>query len=719
MVTDGEDGIGFSGIEKIASDLTDYGFGGDGGSSTIPSYTDLPDVTENDGKIVALGCDLHFSCDGEWKPLVSIDRLPLSETEQALYPACVTTVGESLQYTDYLDTVLNENSSLILQASLNGQTTDQVLHEVCTFQSIDGQSSNTSSSEGWQNITSNYNFASCVSERNTASDTTFSQRTNAMSSGDQLKGIGAICEFNRDGTILAFGWVYREGGSNQSYIDLMSINYNDSKEFTGITHIAALRSNIASGLLWGRSTSINDDGSVVAVTDLGVTNTNGGHGAIFVYDINANTNTATEKQIIFLPLSNSDYIVDATAYNEIHGRTMNVKLSGDGKTLVAQFLHNKNATNPKSIFIYNYNESTQMFELHQTINGIGFQDIRLSKDGSTLVVKCGYHISSRMENNIHDAENNEQGYFHGLKIFERDSQNVWVEQSSLTYFDLGIQEAVQTEGVNWNLPIAWALGSIFDINRDGSAILFQLPDRLEENDSALYPSLTSQAFSNENTGLIGVITWNGENWNRLGSNLLFDNGNLGYYMDTFDTFLDQTTCQAHGSISDDGTFIMVASRNMDVNSDYEVNMNFLKWNGSEWIKTSQNIYRGNNPLGTNGYCMSKAKHPNADSIIAFHGSHTSTFAVHHFSEECSTNLVSGGTTSDNSTISSCGVVRIKDTGYKWGLFPRDTEITVQAFPSSSCTFDGWTGGNFADPSSTETTLTINNSTSITGNFSVI
>ena len=324
-----------------------------------------------------------------------------------------------------------------------------------------------------------------------------------------------------------------------------------------------------------------------------------------------------------------------------------------------------------------------------------------------------------MENNIHDAENNEQGYFHGLKIFKRDTQNVWVEQSSLTYFDLGIQEAVQTEGVDWNLPIAWALGSIFDINRDGSAILFQLPDRLEENDSALYPSFTSQAFSNENTGPIGVITWNGENWNRLGSNLLFDNGNLGYYMDTFDTFLDQTTCQAHGSISDDGTFIMVASRNMDVNNDYEVNMNFLKWNGSEWIKTSQNIYRGNNPLGTNGYCMSKAKHPNADSIIAFHGSNTSIFAVHHFSEECSTNLVSGGTTSDNSTISSCGVVRIKDTGYKWGLFPGDTEITVQAFPSSSCTFDGWTGGNFADPSSTETTLTITNSTSITGNFSVI
>ena len=93
--------------------------------------------------------------------------------------------------------------------------------------------------------------------------------------------------------------------------------------------------------------------------------------------------------------------------------------------------------------------------------------------------------------------------------------------------------------------------------------------------------------------------------------------------------------------------------------------------------------------------------------------------VFYFAEECSTNLVSGGTISNNSNISSCGVVRIKDTGYKWGLFPTDTQITVQAFPGTKCTFDEWTGGNFADPNSLETTLTITDSTSITGNFSVI
>ena len=75
-------------------------------------------------------------------------------------------------------------------------------------------------------------------------------------------------------------------------------------------------------------------------------------------------------------MTNSDYSIShpqSSVYGAIDNRTMNVSLSGDGKTLVVQFSQSYFDSNPKSIFIYNYNESTEMFELHQTINGIGFQ----------------------------------------------------------------------------------------------------------------------------------------------------------------------------------------------------------------------------------------------------------------------------------------------------------------------------------------------------------
>ncbi len=774
IVNDNESGIHFTGIEKIASDLTDYGFGGND-SESITDFTGLHDTPINyqsgyylrstetgleyidstgiakdipvipkeynssndlpvpaidyDGEIVQVGCELYISCDGEWKPLVSIDRLPLSEAEQTLYPACVTTAGESLQYIDYTDTVLNENSSLILQASLNGQTTDDVLHEVCTFQNIDGQSNDTSSEGTWQNITNSYNFLSCAVQQETnqirGSNTTWGNRRGNLY---KLRGPGVSCEFNRSGTVIAFGWGDDEGISTP-FVDVLKINAsNGSLQLAN--HIAELKPSIATDL-WGRSISMNDDGTIVAAVEPRFSNTNGGHGAIVIFELNLDTNSTTEKHVIELPLTNSDYFSNNEGYNDIEERLINVQLSGDGKTLAVSFLHNYFDTNPKALFIYNYNESTQVWNLIQTFNGIGFQDLKLSKDGSTIAVKCGYSIGGNLSYDVGGVSNSNPtgqpdsntrtAYFHGIKVFRRDSQNIWSEKENVSSFDLGIQEAVITGGIDWSLPISIHLGMTFDLSRDGNAILYQLPDSLSFNSNHNYytPAQRTISFVDRITGPVGVITWNGESWNRLGD-LLFDEGTFGFnFSKPIDGSLNNNTQQ--GGISEDGTLLMLASRPMRPESSYTTNMNFAKWTGSGWTKISKQFHSSSSSPAAlhGGYTMSKQPNPELNSIIGYVGYNESSDDEFYFTEECSTNLVSGGTISDNSNISSCGVVRIKDTGYKWGLFPTDTQITVQAFPSTNCTFDGWTGGNFADPNSLETTLIITDSTSITGNFSVI
>ena len=113
VVNDNESGIHFTGIEKIAADLTDYGFGGDGGSSTIPSYTDLPDVTENDGKIVASGCDLYHSCNGTW------NKIGGGTSSSEDLPGCVNNLEEYMQYEEYKQGVIGESSLDFFNAGIN------------------------------------------------------------------------------------------------------------------------------------------------------------------------------------------------------------------------------------------------------------------------------------------------------------------------------------------------------------------------------------------------------------------------------------------------------------------------------------------------------------------------------------------------------------------------------------------------------------------------
>lgn len=136
VVNDGETGIHFTGIEKIASDLTDYGFGGS--SSDIPKYTDLPDATDNDGKIVASGCELYHSCDGEWTKIIkqdTITTLPPGESDGL--PGCVATLEDKTNYIIYRDEVINENASNQFSLSLQGLTPQQ-LHETCLFTEFQG-----------------------------------------------------------------------------------------------------------------------------------------------------------------------------------------------------------------------------------------------------------------------------------------------------------------------------------------------------------------------------------------------------------------------------------------------------------------------------------------------------------------------------------------------------------------------------------------------------
>ena len=132
IVNDNESGIHFTGIEKIAQDLTDYGFGG--GSLDIPKYTNLPDPTENDGKIVASGCDLYYGCNGEWKKIGS-DSIPPPENT----PGCVSNLEEYNQYQEYKDEIIEKFQPDAVEKALDGLSFDFFLSDVCLFKEVSNE----------------------------------------------------------------------------------------------------------------------------------------------------------------------------------------------------------------------------------------------------------------------------------------------------------------------------------------------------------------------------------------------------------------------------------------------------------------------------------------------------------------------------------------------------------------------------------------------------
>ena len=151
VVNDGESGIHFTGIEKIANDLMDYGFGG--GSLDIPKYTNLPDPEPFDGKIVASGCDLYYGCDGEWKK-VGADAIPPPEN----IPGCISNLQEYNQYQEYKDGIIEFHQADAIDKALNGNSFDFFLSDVCLFKEVSNPNGNESLCQT-KVIESNYKWA--------------------------------------------------------------------------------------------------------------------------------------------------------------------------------------------------------------------------------------------------------------------------------------------------------------------------------------------------------------------------------------------------------------------------------------------------------------------------------------------------------------------------------------------------------------------------------
>ena len=166
IVNDQENAVHFTGIEKIASDLTDYGFGGGEGSTNFTGLQDTPNnysdgsylksttngieyagieptyydsITElpasavsHNGEVVRVGCDLYLSCDGVWKKFTQYQSDTIDDPND-IFPGCVETTAEALQYQEYFDGVMAERNSSSFIDSLNGTSTNIDLKSVCLF----------------------------------------------------------------------------------------------------------------------------------------------------------------------------------------------------------------------------------------------------------------------------------------------------------------------------------------------------------------------------------------------------------------------------------------------------------------------------------------------------------------------------------------------------------------------------------------------------------
>ena len=148
VVNDNESGIHFTGIEKIAADLTDYGFGGT--TLNIPKYTTLPDPITNDGKILASSCDLYYSCDGEWTKIIQFSEDTIPET----YPACVKTQSEMIEYNTYKDEIADQQMESAFVDSLNGESNVLDLRNVCLIKKEPTSSININPDQAWHQISS-------------------------------------------------------------------------------------------------------------------------------------------------------------------------------------------------------------------------------------------------------------------------------------------------------------------------------------------------------------------------------------------------------------------------------------------------------------------------------------------------------------------------------------------------------------------------------------
>ena len=128
VVNDNESGIHFTGIEKIASDLTDYGFGGSNDKVIPRQYEQLPSASNNRGEIISSGCSLYFSCNGEWLP---VGDPKIATTD---FPGCVESIEDIVLYQEYVDKFNNENLGSAFDKMLNNEVSlSEFIFDVCLF----------------------------------------------------------------------------------------------------------------------------------------------------------------------------------------------------------------------------------------------------------------------------------------------------------------------------------------------------------------------------------------------------------------------------------------------------------------------------------------------------------------------------------------------------------------------------------------------------------
>jgi len=204
VVNDNESGIHFTGIEKIAADLTDYGFGGSDSVTEFSGLQDTPSgyqghsgdylvVNDNesgihftgiekisddldgklysprlpkynyalpnpdffDGRVVASGCNLYYACEGEWIPVKGESTVAPEDFEEL--PSCITNIDEVVQYGEYKDKVISDNLSNLFSAGLQGVVTDQFFHNVCLY--TNNILPNESSSDFFDSSTNNFDVS--------------------------------------------------------------------------------------------------------------------------------------------------------------------------------------------------------------------------------------------------------------------------------------------------------------------------------------------------------------------------------------------------------------------------------------------------------------------------------------------------------------------------------------------------------------------------------
>jgi len=93
------------------------------------SYNDTdslpPDPQNRDGELVKVGCELYLSCNGKW---INTTSENLSVTSQL--PGCINNLEEAVQYSEYKDKFLAENSSDSFAAGFDGGIEPLVI-DVC------------------------------------------------------------------------------------------------------------------------------------------------------------------------------------------------------------------------------------------------------------------------------------------------------------------------------------------------------------------------------------------------------------------------------------------------------------------------------------------------------------------------------------------------------------------------------------------------------------